>query len=66
MRQSIRHSFRAKEFYDSHREKGKSHQATIRALAYKSIRIMYRCWKDQNAYNEVTYLFALQKRKSKN
>jgi hypothetical protein len=66
MRQSIRHSFWAKEFYDSHREKVKSYQAMIRALAYKWIRIMYRCWKGHKAYNEVTYLFALQKRKSKN
>jgi hypothetical protein len=27
---------------------------------------MYRCLKDHKAYNEATYLFALQKRKNKN
>lgn len=63
--QSIRQSFWAKEFYDNCRAKGKSHQATIRALAYKWIRIMYRCWKDHKTYNEATYLFALKERNTK-
>ena len=59
--QTIKHSFWARNFYDKNREKGKSHQATIRALAFKWIRIMFRCWKNHTTYDEVTYLFALEK-----
>jgi len=61
--QSIRYSFWAKEFYDEKRTSGKSHQATLRALAFKWIRIIYRCWKDKTPYDESAYLFALKKRK---
>ncbi|NQY63574.1 MAG: IS110 family transposase [Alteromonadaceae bacterium] len=63
--QSIRLSFWAKTFYEQNRKKGKSHQATIRALAFKWIRIMYRCWKNHTTYDEATYLFALKKRNNK-
>ena len=38
------------------RAKGKSHQAAVRALAFKWIRIIYRCWQTRTAYNEVKYL----------
>jgi hypothetical protein len=37
---SISHSFWARAFYDSHKAKGSSHNATIRALAFKWIRIL--------------------------
>jgi transposase len=46
------------------RTKGKHHQAALRALAYKWIRILFKCWKDRIAYDENIYLNALQKRKS--
>src|SRR5205085_815848 len=49
---SISHSFWARAFYDSHRAKGSSHNATIRALAFKWIRILFRCWVDRTPYNE--------------
>ena len=61
---SISHSFWARAFYDSHRAKGSSHNATIRALAFKWIRILFRCWVDRTPYNESRYLAALQKRQS--
>jgi transposase len=61
---SIQHSFWARAFYDSHRAKGSSHNATIRALAFKWIRILFRCWVDRTPYNESRYLVALQKRQS--
>jgi len=61
--QSIRYSFWAKEFYDEKRASGKSHQATLRALAFKWIRIVFRCWKDKTPYDESAYLFALKRRK---
>ena len=61
--QSIRYSFWAREFYDEKRASGKSHQATLRALAFKWIRIIFSCWKNKTAYDESAYLFALKKRK---
>jgi transposase len=61
---SIPHSFWARAFYESHRAKGSSHNATIRALAFKWIRILFRCWVDRVPYDESRYLAALQKRHS--
>jgi transposase len=61
---SVPHSFWARAFYDRHRAKGASHNATIRALAFKWIRVLFRCWVDRTPYNESRYLAALQKRQS--
>jgi transposase len=61
---SIPHSFWARAFYESHKAKGASHNATIRALAFKWIRILFRCWVDRTPYDESRYLSALQKRHS--
>jgi transposase len=61
---SIHHSFWAQTFYQQRRERGQSHQAAIRALAFKWIRIVFRCWQDRRLYDESTYLNALQKRGS--
>jgi len=63
--QTTRFSYWAKEFYIKKRELGKSHQATLRALAFKWIRIIFRCWQDRTVYDEATYLFALQRRHQK-
>ncbi len=41
-------------------KKGKTHQGAIRALAFKWIRIIFRCWQDRQPYNEVKYLMALK------
>lgn len=62
--ESIKHSFWAKAYYSSQRAKGKSHQAAVRALAFKWIRIIYRCWQTRTPYNEVTYLESLRKKGS--
>jgi transposase len=62
--QTINKSFWAGAFYRQHRDQGSTHQAAVRALAYKWIRILYRCWQTCSAYNEVTYLNALQRRGS--
>ena len=61
---SVPHSFWARAFYESHKAKGASHNATIRALAFKWIRILFRCWIDRTPYDESRYLTALQKRQS--
>jgi transposase len=62
--QTIPTSFWAKAFYERHREKGASHNASIRALAFKWIRILWRCWVDRVPYDESRYLSALRKRGS--
>lgn len=62
--ESIKHSFWARAYYSSQRAKGKSHQAAVRALAFKWIRIIYRCWQTNTPYNEVTYLESLRKKGS--
>jgi transposase len=62
--ESIKHSFWARAYYDERRARGKSHQEAVRALAFKWIRIIYRCWKTRTAYDEVKYLDGLRKKGS--
>ena len=57
-------SFWASEFYDYQKQIGKTHQMAIRALAFKWIRILYRCWQDRQPYDEAKYLLALKKKGS--
>jgi hypothetical protein len=38
------------------------HQAALRALAFKWIRTLHRCWLERTPYDESRYLMALQKR----
>ena len=61
---SVDYSMWAKAFYQIQREKGKSYQSTVRALAFRWIRIIYKCWKENKPYDELTYLKSLQKRRS--
>lgn len=62
--QSRQHSFWAKAFYDVQKRKGKTHHEAIRALAFKWIRILWRCWQDRKRYDEAKYLLALKKKGS--
>lgn len=62
--QSVKFSFWASAYYQMQKERGKSHQVAIRALAFKWIRILFRCWKDSTLYDESAYLMALQQRQS--
>lgn len=62
--QTRKHSFWAEAFYQMQRQKGKTHQAAIRALAFKWIRIVFRCWQDNQPYDEVKYLMALKRKGS--
>ncbi len=41
--QSIQHSFWAKAYYSRQRLRGKERQAAVRALAFKWIRIIWKC-----------------------
>jgi transposase len=60
--ESTRHSFWAQVYYQQQRDKGKAHQAAVRALAFKWIRILYRCWQARTPYDESVYLQALKRR----
>jgi transposase len=54
----------AKAYYEQQRQRGKGHHAALRALAFKWIRILYRCWKEKTPYSEERYLRALARRGS--
>ena len=62
---SIAFSAWAREYYQAQRDQGKGHHAAVRALAFKWIRILFRCWKDRTPYDEARYLRALAARKPK-
>jgi len=49
----------ARDYYDEQRAKGKRRNTVIRSLAFKWIRILFRCWKDRAPYHETTYQRAL-------
>ena len=53
---SIRVCGWAREHYDQQRKKGKGHHAGVRSVAFKWIRILFRCWRDRVPYCEQTYL----------
>jgi len=62
---SIRQSEWAKAYYEHLRnDDKKSHHAAVRSLAYRWIRIIYRCWKDGKPYDEQLYLNSLRRRGS--
>jgi transposase len=61
---SIAQSVWARAYYQRQRERGKEHHAAVRALAFKWIRIVFRCWQDRVAYDEARYLAALHHRGS--
>jgi len=62
--QTINKSYWAGVYYQQQRDKGATYQAAVRALAFKWIRILYRCWKNNTPYNESVYLNALKQRGS--
>jgi len=62
--QTINKSFWAGAYYRQQRAKGCSYQVALRALAFKWIRILYRCWQTRTPYNEAEYLRSLERRGS--
>jgi transposase len=61
---SIAQSVWARTYYQQQRQRGKDHHAVVRALAFKWIRIVFRCWQDRVAYDETRYLRTLATRGS--
>ena len=58
--ESIRHSTWARSYYAQQKGRGHKHHTIVRALAYKWIRIIYRCWLDHERYDENRYLRSLK------
>lgn len=54
----------AAAFYRLQRDRGKDHHAAIRTLAFKWIRIAFRCWKDGLPYDDARYVQSLRHRGS--
>jgi len=52
----------AGQFYQQQRKRGMRHHAAVRALAFKWIRVLFRCWKEGKPYEEARYLQALEQR----
>ncbi len=62
--QTVNKSYWAGAYYRQQRAKGSNHQAAVRSLAFKWIRILYRCWQTRVPYDESRYLKALERRGS--
>jgi len=54
----------ARNYVDYYTGKGKKFHTIIRALAFKWIRILFRCWKNRTPYDETKYMDNLKKRGS--
>ena len=61
---SIKFSAWARAYYVMMKKRTGTHHTAVRALAFKWIRIFFRCWKDRTLYDESQYLASLQKRNS--
>lgn len=64
-RLSIAKSQWARNFVDYYTGRGKKYHTVIRALAFKWIRILFRCWKNRTSYDEAIYMESLKKRGSR-
>jgi transposase len=61
-RSSVKFSAWARAFFKERADRGWNSFRIYRALAFKWIRILWRCWKNNEQYNEAKYLQSLQKR----
>jgi hypothetical protein len=52
---SVGQSYWAGLYYAQQKAKGNSHQSAVRALAYKRVRSIFRCWKTATPYDESKY-----------
>jgi len=58
---AVRQEGWAKKCYEQQRERKKGHHASVRAVAFKLMRIYFRCWKDRKCYDAGLYEKALEK-----
>jgi transposase len=61
---SVARSQWARNYVDYYTEQNKKYHTIIRALAFKWIRILFRCWKNRTPYDETKHMEALKKRGS--
>jgi transposase len=54
----------ARAYYQQQRDRNKGHHAAVRALAFKWIRIAFRCWNDRVPYDDARYVDSLRRRGS--
>lgn len=54
----------ARAYYEQQRKTGADHHGAVRSLAFKWLRVLYRCWKDHTPYDEKRYLKSLQQHHS--
>jgi transposase len=54
----------AQAYYQAKREAGMSHASALRCLGKRWLKILWRLWKNKEAYQESRYLAALEKRAS--
>jgi transposase len=52
---SVRYCRWAGLYYERARATGQKHQAAVRALAFKWIRVLFACWRDRRPYDESRY-----------
>ena len=64
--QTAEYSSWAAKFYKRMEAQGHKRQTILRALAFRWIRVLWKCWQTRTPYNEATYLTQLRRRKSPN
>jgi hypothetical protein len=52
----------ARDYYQARRSRGRSHHTAVRALGFKWLRILFRCWQNRMPYQEQIYQQALGRR----
>lgn len=62
--QTVLYSTWARAYYLQQKRRGKEHPTILRSLAFKWIRILWRCWQNHEPYDEARYLEALKRRRS--
>jgi transposase len=63
-RLSVSKSQWARNYLDYYTDKGKKYHTIIRSLAFKWIRILFRCWTNRTPYDEQKHMETLRKRGS--
>lgn len=59
---SLKTSRWARAYYELLRAQGQKFHAAVRALAYKWLRILFRCWQTRTPYDEARYLTQLRQK----
>lgn len=62
--QTIRFCPWSKAYYEHARDRGKGHWSALRSLAFKWVRILWKCWSNHTPYDPKRYLQSLLNRHS--